>query len=294
MDLICIVGPTAVGKTKLSIEIAKAFHGEIISGDAFQFYKGMDIGTAKASKNEQASIKHHLLDIRTPSESFSVVEYQSLVRKTIDHIKEKGYLPILVGGSGLYIQSVIKDYTFKGKKRKEDASYDHMTMESLQARLKDKNPKLYEVTDLSNRRRVIRAIEKKDNDLQENPKDYYDNIYIVGLYTDRKQLYERINQRVMAMMDEGLLEESQWLYNHYKNTQAAQAIGYKEFFPYFSGERSYQEAIQLIQRNSRRYAKRQMTWFRNKMDVHWFESHLDDFNQTIEDVIQAIKKTQQN
>jgi tRNA dimethylallyltransferase len=291
MDLICIVGPTAVGKTKLSIEIAKAFNGEIISGDAFQFYQGMDIGTAKASAAEQGQIKHHLLDILNPKEDFSVVDYQRLVRQTIQDIKGRGHTPILVGGSGLYIQSVIKDYHFKGTKR-DYHDDDEIPLETLQALLKEKNPVLYKSIDLNNRRRVIRALEKDDKDIQENPKDYYDQVFIIALYTDRQQLYQRINQRVLDMIDQGLIQEAKNLFHHHPNSQAAQAIGYKELFPYFSKEISLDEAIHLIQRNSRRYAKRQMTWFRNKMDVHWFESHLDNFDQTIQTVIQAIKKAQ--
>jgi tRNA dimethylallyltransferase len=251
----------------------------------------MDIGTAKASPTEQSQIKHHLLDILDPKEDFSVVDYQGLVRQTIQEIKERGHTPILVGGSGLYIQSVIKDYQFKGTKR--DNQYgDQIPLETLQALLKEKNPVLYQHVDLNNRRRVIRALEKEDKDIQENPKDYYDQVYIIALYTDRKQLYERINQRVLDMIDQGLIQEAKNLYHHYPNSQAAQAIGYKELFPYFSKQSSLDEAIHLIQRNSRRYAKRQMTWFRNKMDVHWFESHLDHFDQTIQTVIQAIKKAQ--
>jgi tRNA dimethylallyltransferase len=291
MDLICIVGPTAVGKTKLSIEVAKAFNGEIISGDAFQFYKGMDIGTAKASPDEQGQVTHHLLDILDPSEDFSVVDFQSLVRHRIKEIDDRGHLPILVGGSGLYIQSVIKDYQFKGKKRQNQYD-DTLSLETLQDLLKDKNPKLYEITDLDNRRRVIRALEKEDKDMQDHPEDYYDQVFIIGLYTDRDQLYQRINQRVLDMIDRGLVQEAKALYLKYRDSQAAQAIGYKELFPYFSNQSSLDDAIHLIQRNSRRYAKRQMTWFRNKMDVHWFESHLDDFEQTIQTVIQAIKKAQ--
>jgi tRNA dimethylallyltransferase len=291
MDLICIVGPTAVGKTKLSIEVAKAFNGEIISGDAFQFYKGMDIGTAKATSYEQGQVTHHLLDILELSEEFSVVDFQRLVRQTIEEIKDRGHLPIVVGGSGLYIQSIIKDYQFKGNKR-QDQYDEQMSLEDLQKRLKEKNPTLYDRIDLDNRRRVIRALEKEDKDIQDHPKDYYDQVFIIGLYTDREQLYQRINQRVLDMIDRGLIQEANNLYQNHMNSQAAQAIGYKELFPYFSKQTSLEDAIHLIQRNSRRYAKRQMTWFRNKMDVHWFESHLDDFDQTTQKVIQAIKKAQ--
>lgn len=291
--MICIVGPTAVGKTKLSLALAKAFNGEIISGDAFQFYQGMDIGTAKASQEEQAMVKHHLLDILSPEAAFSVVEYQGLVRDKIKEIQAKGKLPIIVGGSGLYIQSIIKDYRFKGQKRQDNQPYASKSLEDLQALLKEKNPKFYELVDLSNKRRLIRALEKHDDDIQRDPKDYYDDVCLLGLYAERDDLYKRINQRVLDMVEKGLLEEAKVLYDKGIHTQATKAIGYKELFPYFSGQYTLDRAIELIQRNSRRYAKRQMTWFRNKMDVTWFQSHLDHFQETIDAVIQTIKKTHQ-
>ncbi|MFP4477985.1 MAG: tRNA (adenosine(37)-N6)-dimethylallyltransferase MiaA [Candidatus Izemoplasmatales bacterium] len=290
MDLIVIVGPTAVGKTKLSIEVAKAIDGEIISGDAMQFYKGLDIGTAKASPSEQAKVKHHLLDILEPDDSFSVVEYQKRVREKIGQINHQNKIPILVGGSGLYIQSIIEDYQFKGKKRSIDNDYQNMSLDQLQERLKQKNPKLYGLTDIDNPRRLIRALEKNDDDIQEKTKPYYDDYYVIGLKTNREKLYERINQRVDQMIESGLIEEVKSLYDQGIRGQSIKAIGYKELYQYFDGDISLDQAIDLIKRNSRRYAKRQMTWFRNKMDVDWFESHFEDFEQTIQAVLKQIKK----
>jgi tRNA dimethylallyltransferase len=291
MDLLCIVGPTAVGKTRLSIELAKKLNGEIISGDAMQFYKGLDIGTAKATKADQSQVKHHLLDILEPHESFSVAKYQAIVRDKISEIQNKNKLPILVGGSGLYIQSVVKDYLFKGKAHNKTSLYEKMSLKELQSLLKEKNPLSYEVVDLKNKRRVIRALEKKDEDIQNEVSNYYNNALIIGLNMERSLLYERINRRVYDMIDAGLFEEVRSLYKQNIQTQAIKAIGYKEIYQYFEGLISKDEAIRLIQRNSRRYAKRQLTWFRNKLDVQWFESSVEDFSQTVDQVYNYIKKT---
>lgn len=291
MDLLCIVGPTAVGKTRLSIELAKKLNGEIISGDAMQFYKGLDIGTAKATKADQSQVKHHLLDILEPHESFSVAKYQAIVRDKISEIQNKNKLPILVGGSGLYIQSVVKDYLFKGKAHNKTSLYEKMSLKELQSLLKEKNPLSYEVVDLKNKPRVIRALEKKDEDIQNEVSNYYNNALIIGLNKERSLLYERINRRVYDMIDAGLFEEVRSLYKQNIQTQAIKAIGYKEIYQYFEGLISKDEAIRLIQRNSRRYAKRQLTWFRNKLDVQWFESSVEDFSQTVDQVYNYIKKT---
>lgn len=290
MDLLCIVGPTAVGKTRLSLALAKAFNGEIISGDAMQFYKGLDIGTAKATKEEQDQVPHHLLDILEADQAFSVVEYQTLVRQTIKDIKARNHLPILVGGSGLFIQSVIENYEFSGKKRDEQSDYEKQTLNDLQAALKAKNPKLYQSVDILNKRRVIRALEKDDSDIQSQVKPYYDNVCLIGLNADRQALYQRINQRVIQMVDDGLLEEVKTLYQANIHSQATRAIGYKELYAYFDGGSSLEQAISLIQRNSRRLAKRQLTWFRNKMDIEWFMVDVDHFDDTIKDVKKYIKK----
>jgi tRNA dimethylallyltransferase len=291
MDLLCIVGPTAVGKTRLSIELAKKLNGEIISGDAMQFYKGLDIGTAKATKAEQSQVKHHLLDILEPHESFSVAKYQAIVRDKISEIQNKNKLPILVGGSGLYIQSVVKNYLFKGKAHNKTSLYEKMSLKELQSLLKEKNPLSYEVVDLKNKRRVIRALEKKDEDIQNEVSNYYNNALIIGLNMERSLLYVRINKRVYDMIDAGLFEEVRSLYKQNIQTQAIKAIGYKEIYQYFEGLISKDEAIRLIQRNSRRYAKRQLTWFRNKLDVQWFESSVEDFSQTVDQAYNYIKKT---
>ena len=287
-----ILGPTAVGKSDLSISLAKAFGGEIINGDAMQFYKGLDIGTAKVSLDEQKEIKHHLLDILTLEEKFSVSLYQKMVRDKITEIKSKNKLPIIVGGSGLYLNAIIYDYKFLGNEREEitESKFEDLSLDELANILKNKSPKLASKTDLLNRRRVIRALEKSDDDLQENLNKYYHNALIIGLEMDRALLYQRINQRTDKMIKNGLIEEARNIYDKNIHSQAFQAIGYKELFKYFNNEISKDQAIDLIKRNSRRYAKRQMTWFKNKMEVNWFKVDPNDFLRTIKDVKKIIKK----
>ena len=292
LDLVMIVGPTAVGKTKLSVEVAKKFSCEIINGDAMQFYQGLDIGTAKIKPQEMQGIKHHLLDILSPEAEFSVAEYQTLVREKIAILKEKGLFPVIVGGSGLYLSSVVDDYQFLGEKRNTELmkEYDELSTESLARILIDTKPLLAKKCDLSNRRRVLRTLEKSESDLQEQTMPYYDNALIIGLEIERKVLYQRIEERVDSMIKNGLIEEALKFYELGITGQSIKAIGYKELFSYFKGEITLEEAISLIKRNSRRYAKRQMTWFKNKMNVTWFNVDLNDFNNTVIEVIEYIKK----
>lgn len=283
--LLVIIGPTAVGKTKLSIELAKRFNGEIISGDSMQIYRGMDIGTAKIRKEEMEGIPHHLIDIKEPNENFSVAEFQQLVRSTIQEIADRGHLPIIAGGTGLYIQSVIYDYQFS------DVSGDEDFRRELEQKAKEIGPdalhqELIKVDPQSasdihpnNVRRVIRALEiyhlagktRNEFDNTANKEEIYQTA-IVGLTMDRDKLYERINARVDLMMEDGLLEEVNRLYQQgLRDCQAIQAIGYKEIYQYLDGDLPLEEAVDKLKQNSRRYAKRQLTWFRNKMEVKWFD-----------------------
>ncbi|MBN6887264.1 tRNA dimethylallyltransferase [Cytobacillus horneckiae] len=283
--LVVLIGPTAVGKTKTSIELAKHFNGEIISGDSMQIYKGMDIGTAKITKDEMDGIQHHLIDIKAPNESFSAAEFQQIVREKIIEISSRGKLPMIVGGTGLYIQSVLYDYQFS------EAPSDERYRQELEKKaiqngnawlhkeLMKLDPKSGENIHPNNVRRVIRAMEifhctgKTMTDYQETqtPEKLYDAA-IIGLTMERDKLYERINHRVDVMMENGLLNEVQNLYKMgMKDCQSIQAIGYKELYEFFNGYVSLEEAIVNLKQNSRRYAKRQLTWFRNKMDVSWFD-----------------------
>jgi len=291
-DFIMILGPTAVGKTKLSIEVAKTFDGEIINGDAMQFYQGLDIGTAKIKEEEKLGIAHHLLDFLDPQSNFSVAQYQTLVREKMAEIKTKKKLPIIVGGSGLYLSSVFYDYQFPGEERDNsfEDKYKDTDTETLARILIETKPKLAEKVDLGNRRRILRALQKDESDLQEKMYPYYENGIIIGLTGSRKELYQRIDARVDKMISEGLVEEAKDLFDKGIESQATQAIGYKELFTYFREETTLEKAVEIIKQNSRRYAKRQMTWFRNKMDVNWFDVDFSDFQRTISEVIEFVKK----
>ncbi len=287
-NVIAIVGPTGVGKTKYSIALATHLNAEIISCDSMQFYRGLDIGTAKISKPEMQGIPHHLLDILNPEEEFSVAEYQRVVRQKIEELLAQDITPILVGGSGLYISSVLYNYQFKDEKRNEEEPIDltDKSLEELVEMLEFKSPKLANKTDLDNRRRVLRALEKEENDLDtQGNKLYYKGAKIIGFEMDRTLLYERINKRVDLMIEKGLLEEAKQLFDKHIHTQATMAIGYKELFEYFEGRNSLDESIELIKRNSRRYAKRQMTWFKNKMNCFWINVDFDNYDAIIEEVI---------
>nr|WP_141433523.1 tRNA (adenosine(37)-N6)-dimethylallyltransferase MiaA [Bacillus sp. 03113] len=283
--LVVIIGPTAVGKTKLSIELAKAFDGEIISGDSMQIYAGMDVGTAKITNEEMEGIPHHLIDIKKPDEPFSVAEFQELVRKKISEITARKKTPFIVGGTGLYIQSVIYDYQFS--EAPSDPDYrkgleivvENEGSEKLHQLLMKIDPDSGEKIHHHNVRRLIRALEiyhctgKTMTEIQntQRSEELYESA-LIGLSMDRALLYERINKRVDLMMGQGLLEEVEALYSQgLKGSQALQAIGYKEFFSYFEGSSTLQASIDQLKQNSRNYAKRQLTWFRNKMDVEWFD-----------------------
>lgn len=282
--VIAIVGPTAVGKTSMSIEIAKTFDGEIISGDAMQVYKGMDIGTAKITESEMQGIPHYMIDIKNPDETFSAADFKSYVQMYITDIAARGKVPIIVGGSGLYIQGALYDFNFSKHKRnhaivhKLERILAKEGIEPLYNKLKTIDPKQAEKIHPNNHRRVIRALEiyeatgmtMAERQRQQNTETPYD-IFFVGLQMERKLLYERINARVDKMIKEGLVDEVRSLYEKgYEHCQSMQAIGYKEFLPYFRHERSLEKSIDILKRNSRRYAKRQYTWFKNKMKVTWY------------------------
>jgi len=282
--VVVIVGATAVGKTKLSIEIAKKFNGEIISGDSMQVYKGMDIGTAKVTQEETKGIPHYMIDIKEPNEKFSVADFQVHVQKYIDEISAKQKLPIIVGGSGLYIQGALYNYNFSEQKRdqtitdKLEKEIEEKGIQSLYERLKKVDPEQAKKIHPNNHRRVVRALEVYEmtgktmsaNHQAQNNESLYNIIYI-GLEMDRKLLYNRINARIDIMLENGLEAEVYDLYKRgYKDYQSMKAIGYKEFIPYFEKEQSLERSIELLKRNSRRFAKRQNTWFKNKMDLNWY------------------------
>lgn len=283
MKVIAIVGPTAVGKTSLSIELAKQFNGEIISGDSMQVYRGLDIGTAKVTAEEMEGIPHHLIDVRDVDESYSAADFQKAARKAIQEISDRGKLPIIVGGTGLYIQSLLWDYKLGNEGELEDdslrARYEAFAEENgnlaLWEKLQLTDPLAAEKIHCNNRKKMIRALEVFELtghsilEPKEQPKELYDS-FLIGLNTDRSILYQRINQRVDLMVEQGLLEEAKNLAKN-PTVQAAQGIGYKEFFPYLSGGSSLEAALEEVKLHSRRYAKRQLTWFRNRMSVRWYD-----------------------
>ena len=301
MDVLCIVGPTAVGKTKMSIELAKQLNGEIISGDSMQIYRGMDIGTAKATMDERQGIPHHLIDEKNPDEPYSVAAFQQTVRAKIEEIKSRGKLPIIVGGTGLYIKSVLYDYEFAGEsesKEIDEAKYGHLSNEELHAKLaavdeagaKDIHP--------NNRKRVIRALEiyetsgvKKSEMIEKQEHKMIYDACLIGLTDDRTVLYDRINKRVDVMYETGLVEEVKALFDQGipAESQSIRAIGYKELYDYFKGLISLEESKELIKRNSRRYAKRQYTWFNNQMDVTWFKVDVQHFDKTVKEVLTYVQ-----
>lgn len=302
--VIIIVGPTAVGKTKLSIELGKRLNTEIISGDSMQVYNGMDIGTGKITKKEMDNIPHHMLDILEPNEAFSVADYQKHVQQKISELNKRNMTPLLVGGSGLYIQAVLYDYVFSEQKR------DNRLTNKLEERLKEEgnlalheelkqvDPDQANIIHPNNKRRLIRALEvyqttgktlsERKKEQNTEPKYLY---YIIGLEMDRTALYEQINNRVDTMIQNGLLDEVEYLYEQgYENTQAMKAIGYKEFIPYIKGEIDLDTAVFLLKRNSRRYAKRQYTWFKNQMNIHWYDVSKENYDKIVNKIMNDIKE----
>jgi tRNA dimethylallyltransferase len=301
--LVVLIGPTAVGKTKLSIELAKKLNAEIISGDSMQIYREMDIGTAKITYEEMEGVPHHLIDIKEPDDDFSVAEFQQLVRERIAEITSRGKLPMIVGGTGLYIQSVIYDYQFSSSPSDEvyrKGLEQRATTEGVEVihnLLKQVDPDSAERIHPNNVRRVIRALEVYHSSgqtaTQTQERQIGELIYdtaIIGLTMDRDILYERINFRVDKMMSSGLLKEVSHLYEKgIKECQSIQAIGYKEIYQYLDGKISLEDAVEQLKQNSRRYAKRQLTWFRNKMDVQWFDM-TNIRNSTLDDKLNEILK----
>lgn len=280
--VIVIAGPTAVGKTALSIEVAQKYDGEIINGDSQQVYREVSIGTAKATESEQAVAKHHLIDVRALSEQFSAHDFVTQAQHLIAEILSRGKLPIIVGGTGLYLQSLIEGYHLGGVGHHEQmqalrAELAPLTDAALFAKVAENGIRISEI----NRRRAIRALEISTfGERLENQKSDYDFL-VIGLNTDRQVLYDRINQRVDNMMSAGLLNEAKMLYDNFPEAQVSRAIGYKEFFPYFAGQIDLATAVDAVKQNSRRYSKRQITWFKNRMSVDFEDVLAPDFQANI-------------
>lgn len=270
--IIVIVGPTAVGKTALSIDLAKRFNGEIISGDSQQVYRKLNIGTAKVTPDEQEGIPHYLIDVREVTEFYSAFDFVKEAEAAVEMIVAKGKLPIIAGGTGLYIQSLLEGYHLGGSASYEEilayrAELDTLADEELFGKIAELGLEIPQI----NRRRAMRALEiaHLGNELENKQPDY--EALLICLDDDREVLYERINQRVDLMLKAGLLEEAKWLYDNYPHVQSSKGIGYKELFPYFAGELTLEEAINKLKQNTRRFAKRQLTWFRNRMNATFYQ-----------------------
>ena len=286
--IIVIVGPTGVGKTKLSIKLAKIYGGEVINADSMQVYKGLDIGTAKVTKEEKKGVRHHLLDIKEVTDDYSVYDYQKDCRLKIEEILNNNKPAIIVGGTGLYIKAALYNYEFSPSTSK-DNEYEGLSTEELYNKIKELNSDIE--IDKNNRRRLVRALNKLEKDLMILPTEsklLYDNAVFIGLKASSKDLYERIDKRVDEMLI-GLVDEVKCFYDKGIFSKALMTgIGYKELYEFFQNKKSFQEVVNEIKQNSRNYAKRQYTWFNNQMNVQWFDTNFDDFDKTVEEVINYL------
>lgn len=288
--IIVVTGPTAVGKTKLSIELAKHFNGEIINADSTQIFKDLDIGTAKVTEDEKENIIHHLINTKDITENYTVYDYQKDCRNIMKEILNKNKTPILVGGTGLYIKAALYDYKFEEEIIHND--YKDISNEELYNKLIkiDPNTEIH----INNRKRIIRALNYFDNNNEpisskEKAKQIYD-AKIIGLTTSRDILYDRINKRVDIMINNGLIEEAKKIYDTNIRTKAVMTpIGYKELFEYFDNNCTLEDAIELIKQRSRRYAKKQYTWFNHQIDLKWFDVDFNNFDNTVKEVIDYIE-----
>lgn len=306
--LIILTGPTAVGKTSLSIALAKAVQGEIISADSMQVYRHMDIGSAKIRAGEMQGVPHHLLDILEPEEDFHVVLFQKLAREAMEGIRARGHLPIVVGGTGFYIQALLYDIDFADneqdtalRQRLEAIAEEEGGPERLYARLQQADPRAAEEIHPHNVKRVIRALEYHEqtggrisahNAAQREKESPYNFAYFV-LNDERERLYDRIDRRVDAMLEEGLLGEVEALKERglHRGQVSMQGLGYKELLDYLDGACSLEEAVRILKRDTRHFAKRQLTWFRRERDVIWLDrqAYGDSEEQLLEEMLAVLR-----
>ena len=300
--LIILTGPTAVGKTKASIGLAKALNGDIISADSMQVYKYMDIGSAKIRPEEMDGVKHYLIDELEPDEEFHVVRFQQMAKAAMEEIYAKGKIPIVVGGTGFYIQALLYDIDFT--ENEEDTQYrqeletlaEEKGADYLHEMLREVDPESAEIIHANNVKRVIRALEfykltgqkiSEHNEKERAKESPYEFCYFV-LNDDRKFLYDRIDLRIDKMLEEGLLEEVSSLKNkgYTKDMVSMQGLGYKEILDYLNGECSLEEAIYILKRDTRHFAKRQLTWFRRERDVIWIDK--DNYDHDEDKILEVM------
>lgn len=283
--ILVVLGPTCVGKTNLSIDLAKKYNGEIINADSMQVYRGLDIGTAKITEEEKDNIPHHLFDIKEVTDNYTVYDYQKDARNIINKVLAKNKVPIIVGGTGLYIKAALYNYDFAAENHKD---YSSLSINEIIDKIKKYN--IATNVDFNNRRRLERLLSKLENNTYNSNKSdklLYNDVYFIGLTTNRETLYKRINKRVIDMFNNGLVDEVKHYINDYQNSKALQTgIGYKEVVKYLKGNISKEECIELIQKNSRHYAKRQYTFFNNQLPVKWYITDYNNFENTIK----AIEK----
>lgn len=303
--IVVVCGPTASGKTALAVDLAKRFNGEIVSADSMQIYKKLDIASAKPTEEEKQGVVHHLMDFLPPEKSFSVAEYVRLARETITDIATRGKLPVIAGGTGLYINSLVDNVQFDETGSNEDFRLEMQKLadekgnEALWQKLNEIDKNAAAELHPNNRGRIIRALEihrtsgrtiteaKAMSRLEETP---YEPCMIALNYVDRQQLYDRINKRVDIMLQQGLLREAKEFFSHDDYSTAAQAIGYKELKPYFDGEKPLEECIERLKQQTRRYAKRQLTWFRRDSRIHWITVNSDtDYAEILENAENLVK-----
>ena len=303
--LIILAGPTAVGKTDLSIALAKRIHGQIISAESMQVYKGMDIGTAKITREEMQGVPHYLIDVLEPTEDFNVVTFQKMAKDAMEKIYDAGDIPILVGGTGFYIQALLYDIDFEENdvdtsiREKYQKIAKEQGADYLHEQLKLVDPRAAEEIHAHNVKRVIRALEfykqtgrriSEHNEEQREKASPYEYAYYV-LNDDRQKLYERIDKRVDLMMESGLVDEVKNLKEHgcTREMVSMQGLGYKEIFAYLEGEYSYEEAVYVMKRDTRHFAKRQLTWFKREPDVIWLDrGQFEDTDSILDAMITRI------
>ena len=304
--VMAVVGPTATGKTALGVELALRFGGEIISADSMQIYKGLDVGTAKVTMEETQGVPHHCVDILSPETAFSVADFTTLASQLTNEIDARGHLPILVGGTGLYIQSFLYGVRFAEEKTPDGlrealaAELETRGPDAMYAELQAADPEAAAAIHPNNHLRVLRALEHyratgrrlSEQKAASLPPERPYHSLVLGLdFADRAVLYRRIDTRVDRMLEQGLLEEARMVYAHRQSYRtAAQAIGYKEFFPYFEGKTSLEDCTAQLKQSSRRYAKRQLTWFRHMEGVVWLQADASDLVEQAVSLAEKKKK----